>query len=55
MSCTSTSLESGWVGLGLAIVRAAAAYHGGMLILENRGSGGLRATLVLSRSRASSA
>ena len=49
----SRSLESGGVGLGLAIVRDAAAYHGGKLILENRGSGGLRASLVLPRSRAS--
>lgn len=49
----SRSLESGGVGLGLAIVRDAAAYHGGQLILENRGSGGLRASLVLPRSQAS--
>ena len=46
----SRSLESGGVGLGLAIVRDAAAYHGGQLILENRGSGGLRASVVLPRS-----
>jgi signal transduction histidine kinase len=49
----SRSLESGGVGLGLAIVRDAAAYHGGKLILENRGSGGLCASLVLPRPRAS--
>jgi len=49
----SRSLESGGVGLGLTIVRDAAAYHGGQLILENRGSGGLSATLVLPRSPAS--
>jgi signal transduction histidine kinase len=45
----SRSLESGGVGLGLAIVRDAVAYHGGWLILVNRGSGGLRASLVLPR------
>jgi signal transduction histidine kinase len=39
------------VGLGLAIVRDVAAYHGGQLILENRSEGGLRASLVLVRSR----
>jgi signal transduction histidine kinase len=46
----SRSLESGGVGLGLAIVRDAAAYHGGHLILENREAGGLRASLALPRS-----
>jgi signal transduction histidine kinase len=45
----SRSLESGGVGLGLAIVRDAAAYHGGRLVLENRRRGGLRASLVLPR------
>lgn len=39
--------DTGGVGLGLAIVRDAAAYHGGRLVLENRESGGLRASLVL--------
>jgi C4-dicarboxylate-specific signal transduction histidine kinase len=53
MSYTGASLESVGVGLGLAIIRDAAACDGGKLILENRGSGGLRASLVLSRSRAS--
>jgi signal transduction histidine kinase len=42
-------LDTGGVGLGLAIVRDAAAYHGGQLTLENRASGGLRATLALPR------
>ncbi len=42
-------LDTGGVGLGLAIVRDAAAYHGGQLTLENRDAGGLRATLVLPR------
>ncbi len=45
----SRSLDTGGVGLGLAIVRDAAAYHGGQLILENRKEGGLRASLVLPR------
>lgn len=45
----SRSLETGGVGLGLAIVRDAVAYHGGRLALENRNEGGLRATLVLPR------
>ena len=49
----SRSLESGGVGLGLAIVRDAAAYHGGRLLLENREAGGLCASLVLPRSPAS--
>ena len=40
------------VGLSLAIVRDVAACHGGQLILENRTEGGLRASLVLPRSRA---
>jgi len=48
-------LDSGGVGLGLAIVRDAAAYHGGQLILENRAEGGLRATLALPRGRCASA
>ena len=47
----SRSLDTGGVGLGLAIVRDVAAYHGGRLILENRSEGGLRASLVLARSR----
>jgi signal transduction histidine kinase len=45
----SRSLDTGGVGLGLAIVRDAAAYHGGRLILENPAEGGLRAILVLPR------
>ena len=43
------SLDGGGVGLGLAIVRDAAASHGGRLVLENRAEGGLRASLVLPR------
>jgi signal transduction histidine kinase len=42
---TSRSHDSGGAGLGLAIVRAVAAAHGGSLALENRPTGGLRATL----------
>jgi len=42
-------LDTGGVGLGLAIVRDAAAYHGGQLLLSNREEGGLRATLRLPR------
>ncbi len=45
----SRALDTGGVGLGLAIVRDAAAYHGGTLKLENRGGGGLRAILNLPR------
>lgn len=41
------SLGSGGVGLGLAIARDAAAFHGGELLLVNRDAGGLRATLRL--------
>ncbi|MBI5721354.1 MAG: HAMP domain-containing protein [Burkholderiales bacterium] len=48
-------LDTGGVGLGLAIVRDAAAYHGGQLLLENREGGGLRATLSLPRNQPSSA
>ncbi|MDO9597094.1 MAG: ATP-binding protein [Azoarcus sp.] len=42
-------LDTGGVGLGLAIARDAAAYHGGQLSLTNRTSGGLRACLLLPR------
>lgn len=45
----SRSLDTGGVGLGLAIVRDAAAYNGGTVALENRASGGLRAILELPR------
>jgi signal transduction histidine kinase len=46
---SSRRLDTGGVGLGLAIVRDAAAYHGGRLLLENRDGGGLRASLLLPR------
>lgn len=47
----SRPLASGGVGLGLAIARDAAAYHGGRLTLQNRDRGGLRANLELPRER----
>jgi len=45
----SRSRETGGVGLGLAIALAAVQAHGGELILGNRPSGGLRATIRLPR------
>lgn len=45
----SRNPNNGGVGLGLAIARDAAAYHGGELTLENRESGGLRVVLTLPR------
>lgn len=44
---SARALDRGGVGLGLAIVRDAAACHGGRLELSNRTGGGLRATLRL--------
>lgn len=43
----SRSRETGGIGLGLAIARSIARRHGGDVVLENRMSGGLRATLRL--------
>lgn len=43
----SRPIASGGVGLGLAIARDAAAYHGGRLVLRNRDGGGLSAALEL--------
>lgn len=40
-------MDAGGVGLGLAIARDAAAYHGGQLTLANRDAGGIRAALQL--------
>lgn len=45
----SRDRASGGAGLGLAIVRAVAAAHGGTLVLANRPTGGLKATLSLPR------
>jgi signal transduction histidine kinase len=44
---TSRSRETGGAGLGLALVRAAIAAHGGNVVLSNRPEGGLRATVAL--------
>src|SRR3546814_17381494 len=43
----SRSRDTGGAGLGLALVRAIMAEHGGELRLANRPEGGLRASLVL--------
>lgn len=45
----SRSAETGGAGLGLTLVKAIAEGHGGSIVLENRESGGLRATLRLPR------
>ncbi len=45
----SRSRDSGGVGLGLAVVRAAVRAHGGEVSLANRAAGGLRATVSLPR------
>ena len=46
----SRSRETGGTGLGLSIALDIAQAHGGVVQLENRPTGGLRATLVLPRS-----
>ena len=43
----SRSRDTGGSGLGLAIVRQIARSHGGDVVLNNRGKGGLRAVLRL--------
>ncbi|MEX3008466.1 ATP-binding protein [Hoeflea sp. TYP-13] len=43
----SRSEETGGIGLGLAIARSNIHAHGGTLILENRKTGGLTATVIL--------
>ena len=45
----SRSQETGGVGLGLAIARSIVHAHGGGLVLTNRPTGGLRATIRLPR------
>jgi signal transduction histidine kinase len=45
----SRSLETGGVGMGLAIALSAVQAHGGELILSNRSAGGLHASIVLPR------
>jgi signal transduction histidine kinase len=45
----SRSLETGGVGLGLAIALSTIQANGGEIILSNRPAGGLRASIVLSR------
>jgi two-component system OmpR family sensor kinase len=43
----SRSRQTGGIGLGLAVVRSVARAHGGDVVLENRGDGGLRARVLL--------
>lgn len=43
----SRSRETGGIGLGLSVVRAIARGHGGDVVLSNRRTGGLRATVTL--------
>jgi signal transduction histidine kinase len=45
----SRSRETGGVGLGLAIALSAVQAHGGELVLGNRPTGGLRASISLPR------
>jgi signal transduction histidine kinase len=47
----SRSLETGGVGLGLAIAQSIVQAHGGSLALNNRPEGGLRVTIRLPLSR----
>jgi len=49
----SRSRETGGVGLGLAITQSIVQAHGGNLILSNRPTGGLRASIVLALAEAS--
>ena len=47
----SRSTDTGGAGLGLAVAHSIAQNHGGQIVLANRPSGGLRASLVLPRHR----
>jgi len=44
---TSRNMETGGVGLGLAVARSCARSHGGDVILTNRSHMGLRAEIIL--------
>ena len=46
---TGRSRKMGGTGIGLAIVRSAALFHGGDISVKNRPSGGLEFTLVLAK------
>jgi signal transduction histidine kinase len=45
----SRNLETGGIGLGMAIARSIVRGHGGDIMLANRTGGGLRVTLHLPR------
>jgi signal transduction histidine kinase len=45
----SRNLETGGIGLGMAIARSIVRGHGGDITLANRSEGGLRVTLQLPR------
>ena len=43
----SRNMDTGGVGLGLAIARSIVRNHGGDIVLQNRPEGGLRVTIFL--------
>jgi signal transduction histidine kinase len=43
----SRNMDTGGVGLGLAIARSIVRNHGGDITLQNRAEGGLRVTITL--------
>jgi len=49
---SSRSLETGGIGLGMAIARSIVRGHGGDIVLANRAGGGLRVTVRLPRAEA---